>query len=132
MKPQRKADIIAWGGVVLGVLLIAGGAAFFTLNKAAPVCTTEIIALAPPDNTELIIDALQQLVDLGIVPDREAALASFSGAQWVFDPDEDSELEYWIVFQGVGQTTAAEFNFHCPLNEENFPLDIEFEGVRGL
>ena len=88
--------------------------------------------MPPPTNTDLMIDALEQLIQAGVVPSRESALASLTAAQWIFDPDEDSELEYWIIFQSVGGTVAAEFNFSCPLDEEDFPLDIEFEGVRQL
>jgi hypothetical protein len=124
-----------WYLLIPAVLLLgaAGMAASqLLLGDAATECAKEPIALTTPTNPALVIEALQLLIDAGIVPDRESALSSFVGAQYVFDPDEGGELEYWIIFQSVGRTTAAEFNFHCALDEEDVPLDLEYEGVRGL
>ena len=131
MKTETKANIIAYSAFILVGLAIAGVAAYITFNKPASVCAEEPIALTSPTSPALITDAMQQLADAGMVPTLEDGLEPLSGAQYIFDPEEH-ELEYWLVFQTVGGTTAAEFNFSCPLNQEGFPLDIEFEGMRGL
>ena len=106
---------------------------FFSLRGSAPgECAQESLPLPAPSTPDLLVVALEQLIEVGVVPSIEAALDALARAQYVFDPDEDSQLEYWIVFRGAGGEIAAEFNFTCPLDEENFPLDIEFEGVRQL
>ena len=128
MKEQTKADIIVWTGVILALLAIGGGAAYLTLNKPPSVCATETVALPPPLTQPLLLNAIDLLIEEGAVPSRDLALEALTGVNYVFDPTEDSELEYWLIFPGV----VAEFNFKCPLDEENYPLGIEFERVRGL
>ncbi len=126
---EGKLNVLVYGAIIVIMLAIAGAAAYFGLNKPAPVCATEALALPSPTTPSLIMDAMQQLADMGIVSTLEAGLEALEGAQYIFDPDEESELEYWVIFEGP---IAAEFNFSCPLNVEGFPLDIEYEGVRGL
>jgi hypothetical protein len=129
-----KEPSLLWLLIIPALMLALGGVLLIPrLIQGAPSeCAKEPIALTSPTNPALVVEALQLLIDAGIVPDKEAALSSFAGAQYVFDPAEDNQLEYWIMFQSVGRTTAAEFNFHCALDEEDVPLDLEYEGVRGL
>ena len=92
-------------------------------------CAKEPIALTPPTNPNLIVFAIDMLIEEGVIVDAEAAAKAFKDAQFIFDPDEDGQLEYWVIFEGP---IAAEFNFNCPLDEEFFPLDLEYEGSIGI
>ena len=115
------------------VLLLAAVVLIPPLFEGPPSeCSPEVISLSPPNNTSLLIDAVEQLVEARIVPDAEAAISALAASQYVFDPDEDWQLEYWLIFDSGGAATAAEFNFHCALDEENVPLDLEYEGSRQL
>jgi hypothetical protein len=123
--------------VLVGVALAAVGAVggtLYVLNtyRVEEVgCTTETIALPPPTNQAIVLYAITVLVEAGVVPSAEFALEAYLDAQYVFDPQEH-DLEYWLYLESGSGVIAVEFNFTCPLELENFPLDLEFEGVRGV
>ncbi len=124
---ENKLSVLVYGAIIATGLAVAGAAAFFSL-KTPSECATEVLPLPDPATLDLVVNAVGQLIELGVVPSGEAVAEALVRAQYVLDPDEEWELEYWLIFDGV----AAEFNFSCPLNEENFPLNIEYEGTRGL
>ncbi len=128
---KHDASIVLAGIVALVSFVIGGAAYVLNTYKVDDEigCAAEVVSLSSPVNQALVEDAIEMLIEAGVVSSQEAAAEALLDAQYIFDPDEDGQLEYWLVFEGP---MAAEFNFSCPLNVEGFPLDIEFEGVRGL
>ncbi len=115
--------------ILLGVIVLAIGlaVAYLVLNSRAPKtteCSPDVVYLSGPLNSARVLDALTILEEGGIVPSVEAARDSLEDAQYVFDPGEDYEIEYWLFFEG---DQIAQFNIGCPKDEET---NLEYEGVR--
>jgi len=122
---DRKVSVIVYGAFILGGLAIAGAAAYFALNKPVSECAPDIVVLSDPTSPLRIVEALLILEEEGVITTVDDALDSLENAQYVYDPDEDYEIEYWLFFEGV----AAEFNIGCPKVEGT---NLEYEGTRGL
>jgi hypothetical protein len=126
-----KEPNLAWL-LIVPALLLALAAVYFLpqlFGGRPSECAKEPIALSPPTKPELVLYALSIMFEQGIISSMESAADAYAGAQYVFDPDEDGQLEYWVMF---GTGVAAEFNFNCALDEEGVPLDLEYEGSRQL
>ncbi|MCH7611706.1 MAG: hypothetical protein IIB10_13600 [Chloroflexi bacterium] len=93
------------------------------------VCTPEVVVLFPPNNPELVQDALSKLVEANVMRSIDAGTEALVESQYIFDPEEQ-ELEYWLYLQIGGRIVAAEFNMGCPLDEEGTPLFLEYEASR--
>ncbi len=87
-------------------------------------CTTDIVFLSDPTNPLRMFEALIILEEEGVISTVEEAMESLESAHYVFDPDEDYEIEYWLFFEG---DQIAQFNIGCPKDEET---NLEYEGVR--
>lgn len=132
----RKHDATIGLGIIT-VLLVAVGVVIYLVVRSSPMfakeetgCTTDIVSLAPATYPPLVLDTINMLAEGGVLPSLEAGIKAFIDAYWIFDPDEDSELEYWLYFQSGPQIVAIELNIGCPLDEENYPLYLEYEGSR--
>ncbi len=121
---------ILLGVIALALALVIGGAVlvYGSVQKEEPVgCTTEIVELTAPMNSALVLDTIEMLVEGDVLPSVEDGLDAFVKARYIFD---ESELEYWLYFESGERIVAAEFNFTCPLDLEDVPLDLEYEGTR--
>ena len=119
-------------GVIVALLSMIGGAMYLISNielDVEYVCTPEVVVLFPPNNPELVQDALNKLVEANVMRSIDAGTEALVESQYVFDPEEQ-ELEYWLYLQIGGRIVAAEFNMGCPLDEEGTPLFLEYEASR--
>ena len=129
---MRTFESVAALGLV-AVLLVLFGVFMYLISNieldVEYVCTPEIVVLFPPNNPELVQDALNKLVEANVMRSIDAGTEALVESQYVFDPEEQ-ELEYWLYLQIGGRIVAAEFNMGCPLDEEGTPLFLEYEASR--
>ena len=129
---MRTFESVAALGLV-AVLLGMFGVFMYLISTlevgAEYVCTSEVVVLFPPNNPELVQDALNKLVEANVMRSIDAGTEALVESQYIFDPEEQ-ELEYWLYLEIGGRIVAAEFNMGCPLDEEGTPLFLEYEASR--
>jgi len=132
MKDETKVSIITYVGGAVILLVLVGAAVFLTKRPGPPAdlseCSTEVHSLINPGDPSLIVHALGILEEAGVVPSVDAGADSLLASNWVMDPDEDYQIEYWLVFQSGDRRTAAELNIICTNLEGQ--LNLEYEGSR--
>jgi hypothetical protein len=74
----------------------------------------------------MMLEALLVLEAEGRVPSADEAMESLQYAQYILDPEEDYEIEYWLFFTSGNTVVAAQFNIGCP--RQDVGLDLEYEG----
>ena len=132
MKDQTKVSIITYGAFALVLLAIAGAAVFFSTRPAPPAdisaCVSEPRSLIDPGDPSLVLHALSVLEEAGVIPSVEAGIDSLLASNWVMDPDEDYQIEYWLIFESGDGRTAAELNIIC--TDLSGQLNLGYEGSR--
>ena len=132
MKDETKVSIITYVGIVFILLVLAGVAAFLSLQAPPPSdlseCSTEPHSLISPTTPALVLHALSVLEEAGIIPTIESGVESLVASDWVMNPDDNYEIEYWLIFQSGDRRTAAELNIICTNLEGQ--LNLEYGGSR--
>ena len=132
MKDETKVSIITYMGVAVIVLVLAGVAVFFSTRPLPPSdlseCSTEPHSLISPTTPALVLHALSVLEEAGIIPTIESGVESLVASDWVMNPDDNYEIEYWLIFQSGDRRTAAELNIICTNLEGQ--LNLEYGGSR--
>ena len=131
MKDQT-VSIITYAGIVFILLAAAGVAAFLSLQAPPPSdlseCSPEPHSLIDPNIPDLVLHALSVLEEAGVVSSVADGVESLLASNWVMDPDEDYQIEYWLIFQSGDRRIAAEINIIC-MNLTG-QLNLEYEGSR--
>ena len=132
MKPDTKVSIITYVGIFVILLVLGGAAVFFSTRPSPPSdlseCSPEPHSLISPTTPVLVLHALSVLVDAGIIPSVEIGAKSLVASNWVMNPDDNYDIEYWLIFQSGDRRTAAELNIICTaLSGE---LNLEYGGSR--
>ena len=132
MKDETKVSIITYAGIVFILLAAAGVAAFLSLQAPPPAdlseCSPEPHSLINPTTPGLVDHALRILEEAGVISSVEDGREALLGIDWVIDPDEDYQIEYWITFASGDRRIAAEMNIICTSLEGQ--LNLEYEGSR--
>jgi len=88
---------LLWLLIPLVLVLMALGA--LLLPARDPIeCAVEPMSLISPTNDALVMQAINDLLEEGVVSSMKEAEASVSDAGWVLDPADDNRLEYWLTF----------------------------------
>ncbi len=132
MKPDTKVSIITYAGIAAILLVLGGVAVFFSTRPAPPSdlseCSTEPHSLISPTTPALVLHALSVLEEAGAIPSIESGVESLVASNWVMNPDDNYDIEYWLIFQSGDRRTAAELNIIC--TELSGQLNLEYGGSR--
>ena len=95
---------LLWLLIPVALVLMALGVFLWPTAEPAE-CAVEPMSLISPTNDDLVMQAINELFEEGVVFDIEEAKASVSNAGWVLDPADDNRLEYWLTF--TAKSTAV-------------------------
>ena len=121
---NHDALIVLLGIAALALVGVGAALVWGSLQEKPVNCTTDIVFLSDPTNPLRMFEALIILEEEGVISTVEEARESLESAHYVFDPDKDYEIEYWLFFEG---DQIVQFNIGCPNDEET---NLEYEGVR--
>ena len=93
----------------LGVLLVS----LVRLPGAEPQCNIGPAALGPATSPQLLLQATLYLFEEGFISNAEDAFEAASKAGWVFDPQDEHRLEYWISFGEGRSLNTVGFEVIC-------------------
>jgi len=132
MKDETKVSLITYAILFVIMLVVVGVVVFFVTrpDPAADLseCAQEPRSLIDPNDAGLVLHALSVLEEAGVVPSVEAGIGSLVASNWVMDPDDDYQIEYWLIFEAGDRRTAAELNIIC--TNLTGQLNLEYEGSR--